>query len=175
MKKIFAIFIYFIVFLISLIAFLSKESMYNLAENELVKKDIVISNEIKEEKLFGIVISNANVYYQGINIGKFDNISLSSYLFFSRIDISNVSVLDSFALIIPNQIKDVSIEHSILAFNKIKINSNGTFGNLKGEFDIFTRSLRIQLIASDEMKNKYSKILKSMKLENGEYIYEYKF
>ena len=52
MKKLLKIFIYLLVFIFSIVAFLPKESFYNLFEKELEKQQVVISNEIRKEKLF---------------------------------------------------------------------------------------------------------------------------
>lgn len=175
MRKVLNFFIYVTLFLIAFMVFLPKESLYNLLEKELEKKQIVISDEKRDEKIFALDVSNANIYFERINIGKFDELSISSYLFFTKIDLNNVSFLDTFSSFIPSPITNISLKHSIFNFNKVDISSDGAFGKLSGEFNIFTNSVRLELIPSKTMKDSYSKLLKSMKYENERYIYEYKF
>ncbi len=175
MKRIFKFSLYIIVFFISIILFLPKESFYNLLEKELEKKQILISNETRKENLFDFQVSNADIFYQGINIARFDNLDFSSYFFYTKIALSNTHFLDSLTSFAPSPIEKVVIEYSILNINKIKINSVGLFGSLKADIDIFAKSIKIELIASNEMKTSYSKLLKNMNYENERYIYEYKF
>lgn len=175
MKKIFKLFIYGVVFFTFFIIFLPKESFYYLLEKELQKQQVIISNEDKNEKLCSLNIKNADVFYQGINIGVIEKTNFTTYLFYTKIDFDNVSFLDSFSSFAPNPIDNVSIEYSILNINKIKINAKGVFGELSGDLNIFAKELKIELKASDKMKNLYSKLLKNMKFDNERYLYEYKF
>ncbi len=174
-KKISKILIYIFLFTLTFMLFLPKESLYNLIEKELEKKQIIISNELRNESLFNLDISRANIYFEGINISNFDKLEIFSYFYFTKVEVQNITILDSLSSFAPSPINNISFNHSILNFNKILINSNGAFGELKGEFNIFTNTLKIELIASKEMKNSYSKLLRNMKLENERYIYEYKF
>lgn len=174
MKKLLKIFIYLLVFIFSIIAFLPKESFYNLLEKELEKQQVVISNEIRKEKLFDLDVLNANIYYQGLNIAKVDEVSFSTYLFYTQIDINNVQISENFTSFVPNLINNIKLKYSIFNFAKINIEGKGSFGEFIGEFDIFTKKIRIELNASSLMKNSYSKLLKNMKFENERYIYEYK-
>ena len=175
MEKIFKLFIYVVVFFTFFIIFLPKESFYYLLEKELQKQQVIISNEDKNEKLFSFDIKNADVYYQGINIGVIEKTDFTTYLFYTKINFDNVSFLDSLSSFAPTPIDNISIEHSILNINKIKIDAKGVFGELTGDLNIFARELKIELKASDKMKNSYSKLLKNMRFDNERYLYEYKF
>lgn len=175
MKKIFKLFIYVVVFFTFFIIFLPKESFYYLLEKELQQQQVIISNEDKNEKLFSFDIKNADVFYQGINIGVIEKTDFTTYLFYTKINFDNVSFLDSLSSFAPTPIDNISIEHSILNINKIKIDAKGVFGELSGDLNIFAKELKIQLKASDKMKNSYSKLLKNMKFDNERYLYEYKF
>lgn len=175
MKKIFKLFIYVVVFFTFFIIFLPKESFYYLLEKELQKQQVIISNEDKNEKLFSFDIKNADVYYQGINIGVIEKTNFTTYLLYTKINFDNVSFLDSLSSFAPTPIDNISMEHSILNINRIKIDAKGVFGELTGDLNIFARELKIELRASDKMKNSYSKLLKNMRFDNERYLYEYKF
>ena len=175
MKKIFKLFLYVFVFLAFFICFLPKESFYNLLEKELEKNQIIVSNEIKDDKAFSFVVSNAEIFYQGINGTKIDEMRFETYLFDTNISLKNINILDSLSSFIPTPIDEVIINHSIFNFYKIKIKSKGIFGELTGDINLFTKELKLELNASDKMKTSYLKLLKNMRFENERYIYEYKF
>lgn len=175
MKKVLKIFIYVMLFFIAFLVFLPKESLYNFLEKELEKKQIIVSNEIRDEKLFALEVSKANLYFEKINIGKFEELTFESYLIYTKVNLKQLSFMDSFSSFLPTPIENVSLKHSILDLNTVKIESNGTFGELSGEINIFSNSAKLYLIPSKMMKDSYSKLLRNMKLENGVYIYEYKF
>ncbi|QKF68003.1 hypothetical protein AVENP_2499 [Arcobacter venerupis] len=175
MKKILKLFLYIFVFIVFFIIFLPKESFYNLLEKELEKNQIIISNEIKKEKPFSFSVMNADIFYQGSNISKVDDITFNTYLVQTKVTIKNINFLDSLSSFAPTPINEVIFEHSIFDFNKINIKSKGTFGELSGYIDILKREVKIELSASNMMKNSYNKLLQNMKLTNERYIYEYKF
>lgn len=174
MKKILKFFMYIALFIGSLIVFLPKESLYNFAEKELEKHQIVVSNEVRDEKILTLNVSNANLYFEGINIGKFENLSFCSYFVYTKVNLNQLSLMDSFSAFLPSPISNITLKHSILNFSKIFINSSGAFGELNAQFDIFTKTLKVELNASKIMKDSYLKSLSYMKLENGVYTYEYK-
>jgi hypothetical protein len=175
MKKILKLFLYLFIFIVFFIIFLPKESFYNLLEKELEKNQIVVSNETEKENLFSFSVLNADIFYQGINIAKVDDITFNTYILQTKVTIKNINFLDTLSSFAPTPITEVVLEHSILDVNKINIKSNGTFGELSGNIDILKREVKIELNASALMKNSYSKLLRYMKFENERYIYEYKF
>ncbi len=175
MKKILKLLLYIIVFFLFFIIFLPKESLYNLLEKQLEKNQIIVSNEIINEKLFSISLLDGNIFYQGINLAKIDDITFRTYLFQTKIDVENINFLDSLSSFAPSPINKVTLEHSILDFDKINIKSSGTFGELNGYIDIFKKEIRIELNASNVMKNSYNNLLLNMKFADERYIYEYKF
>lgn len=175
MKKISKFLIYIFVFVIFFIIFLPKESFYNLLEKELEKNQIVVSNEIKEDKAFSFFVSNADIFYQGINGAKIDELTFKTYFVYTNISLKNINILDSLSSFAPTPIDEIVFEHSIFSFNKVKISAKGTFGELNADLNLFTRDIKIELNASSKMKNSYSKILKNMRFENERYLYEYKF
>ena len=175
MKKIFKLFLYIFVFLAFFLYFLPKESFYNLLEKELEKNQIIVSNEIKDDKAFSLTVSNADIFYQGINGAKIDEMRFETYLFYTNICLKNINILESLSSFVPTPIDEVVISHSIFNFYKIEVKSKGIFGELTGDINLFTKELKLELNASDKMKTSYSKLLKNMKFENERYFYEYKF
>jgi len=175
MKKILKLFLYLFAFIVFFIIFLPKESFYNLLEKELEKSQIIVSNETKKEKLFSFSVINADIFYQGINMAKVDDVTFKTYLFQTKVIFKNINFLDTLSSFAPTPINEVIFEHSILDVNKINIKSSGTFGEVSGNINILKREIRIELNASTLMKNSYTNLLRYMKLENERYVYVYKF
>lgn len=175
MKTIFKLLIYFIVFVLSLLVLFPKEAAYNYLEKELVKKQVIISDEIREQKLFSLNIKDSKMYYQGIELANTSNVSISTFLLYSEIKIKDVKLLDSFKQMAPSPISSLSLKHSILEYDKININAEGLFGKLLGNVDLLNRVVFLELIPSSRMKNSYSRLLRNFKLKEGRYIYEYRF
>lgn len=175
MKKFLKILVYIFTFIFTIFLFLPKESIYYFVEQNLLKNKIIISNEIVNENLFGLDISNGQIYYENINVASVDKIEIQSFLFYSKIKVNDIKLMDSFENMAPSPIDEIEIKYSVLKFDKIEINSNGLFGELTGFVDIINRVVSLELIASNKMKDSYSKILKNMKLKEGKYYYEYKF
>ena len=88
MKKILKLFLYLFAFIVFFIIFLPKESFYNLLEKELEKSQIVVSNEIKKEKPFSFSVLNADIFYQGINMAKVDDITFA----YSILDVNKINI-----------------------------------------------------------------------------------
>ncbi|APW64566.1 MULTISPECIES: hypothetical protein [Arcobacteraceae] len=172
MKKIFKFFFYLVLLLFFIITLLPKESLYNLLEHKLSNEEVIISNEKRDEKLFVLNVSDAKIYYEGINVAVIDKMSFSTFLFFNNINISNVKVGESLSRMIPSLIENIDIKYSVLDFKNVKIQSYGSFGEINGKLDIFAKKIILELKASPIMKRKYSKLLKQMKLIDGKYIWE---
>lgn len=175
MKTILKIFLYILTFIFALFLFLSKESLYNLLEQQLEKNKIIISNEKRDENVFGLDILDGDIYYENINVANVKKISLETFLLYSELKIDNIKLLKSLESMAPSPIDELILKHSFLTFNKIDISAKGLFGELIGNIDILNRVIKLELIASTNMKNSYSNILKNMKLIEGKYYYEYKF
>ena len=175
MKTILKIFLYILTFIFALFLFLPKESLYNLWEQELEKNRIIISNEKRDENIFGLDVLDGDVYYENTNIANVNKISLKTFLVYSELKINDIKLLKSLESIAPSPIEELTLKYSVLTFNKIDIEAKGLFGELIGNIDVINRVITLELNASTNMKNSYSKILKNMKLNEGKYYYEYKF
>ncbi len=175
MKKIFKLLIYVVSFIACTLVFLPKASIYNLLEQELSKQNIIISDEKRDEKLLSLDISDAKVYYQDIEGANINSINFFSSVFYSKIEVSDVKLLQSLASFFPPHIKKVELKYSALDYKNINIYSLGDFGVLNGNINLIDRTLILKLEASNKMKREYSRVLKQMKLDEGIYVYEYRF
>lgn len=164
-----------ILFIFSLLVFLPKEQMYNLLEEELAKKSIIVSNELREEKTFNLNISGAEVFYDGLNVSFISNIDFDFYLLKNSVNAKNIRISDSFSSFVPSKINTFDLEYSILNFNKVSINSKGEFGEFIGQVNLFDRKIVGELKPSSIMKNRYRNVLNQFKLVEGKYTYEQSF
>jgi len=175
MKFIFKLFTYLFVFILALLVFFPKQSVYNLIEQELAKNKVIISGEKRDEKLFALDIKDSDIYYEGINVANVNKTSFESYLVYTKLEIKDIRLLDSFKSMVPSPISNIKVEYSILDIKNAKIKANGLFGKLNGNIDILNRVITLELEASSKMKSSYSKILRQMRLKEGKYLYEYRY
>lgn len=175
MKFILKTLVYFLFFIFSLLIFLPKEQFYYFLEKQLSTKSIIVSNEIVDEKLFGINIKDAQLYYDGINFALVNNIDMTTFLFYNSVNFDSLRVSKSFSNFLPSNIDNLKLKYSILDFSSIKILSKGDFGEFEGKISIFDNKIIGELKPSNIMKTKYSNLLRRFKKVNGKYIYEFRF
>lgn len=175
MKTIFKTFIYLIFFIFALLYFAPKELGYNLLEKELAKKSVIISDEIRQESLFGLELNQANIYFEKINIAKLNELNINTYLFSTSLNVQEIVLLDSLKSMFPSKIDTININHSILEFDKINISSKGDFGSIVGQADLINRVLKLNLTPSKLMRSKYSSFLRRFRNTKEGFIYEYRF
>ena len=164
MKFILKIFTLIIVFIICLLAFLPKEQFYFKAEEQLVKKNIILSSETIKEELFVLKINDAELYYDGIFTAYLSKSQIKTYLFYSNIELENIRLSKSFENFVPSKIDRLNLQHSVLEFDKIKIKGTGDFGVFEGDILLLEKKLVGELKPSKIMKSKYKKLLKEFKI-----------
>ncbi|WP_320033509.1 hypothetical protein [Halarcobacter sp.] len=175
MKFILKSIVYILFFIFTLIIFLPKEQFYYLLENKISKMNVIVSDEIIDEKLFGLNIKDANLYYDGINFSLVDNIDITTLLVYNNIDVKNIRVAKSFNKFLPSKIDSLNLNYSLINLNKISILSKGDFGEFEGEVLIFDGKIVGELKPSNIMMTKYRNLLNRFKKVDGKYIYELKF
>lgn len=175
MKFLFKMIILTILFLVSLLVFFPKIELYNFLEKELLKQNIIISNEIRKTKMFGLNIKGSEIYYDGINSAIIKDIDFLTYLVYTNINIKDVRVSKDFKNFIPSKIDNIKINHDITTFNKVTINALGEFGEFNADILFFERRIVGELKPSNIMKSKYKNLLREFKLVKGKYKYEFKF
>lgn len=132
MKKILKLFLYLFAFIVFFILFLPKESFYNLLEKELEKSQIIVSNETKKEKLFSFSVLNADIFYQGINMAKIDEVIFAH----SILDVNKISIKSS------GTFGEVSGDINILK-REIKIELNAST-LMKNSYSNFLRYMKFE-------------------------------
>jgi len=169
------LFIYFIVFVLALLVLFPKESAYNFLEQELAKNKVIISDEARVSKSFGLDILDSKLYFEGIEVANTSKATVTTFLFFTKVKVKDIKLLDSFARMLPSPIIDIEIKHSVVKYDKLDVNANGLFGKLEGEVDVLNRKVNLELFPSKVMKSTYRNVLRNFKLKDGRYIYEYNY
>ncbi len=174
MKFLFKSLVFFLLFFVSLILFFPKNQMFNLVEQKLQTKDIIVSDELRNSKFFSFEIKGANIYFQNILTANVKDINITSFIFFSKIEAKQILISKSFEQFLPNKIDEVVLSYSVSNYNNVLIDAKGEFGIFSGNIDVFSNVLKGELKPSSLMKSKYKNLLSQFKLENGKYKYEQK-
>jgi hypothetical protein len=68
-----------VVFIITFLIFLPMQNIYFLAEQELKKHDIIISNEKFKKNFIGFTLSDAKVFVKGVDIATLNKVNISLF------------------------------------------------------------------------------------------------
>lgn len=175
MKFILRSIIIIFLFIYSFLAFLPKEGFYNFLEQELIERGVIVSGETLKEKTFGIKVTGAEIYYEGLNTALFKSLDLDTYLFYTSAKLKDLRVSKDLANMLPSKILNVNVEHSVLNIIAANISANGDFGSFEGKIHLLDRKITGELKPSNIMKSKYRNLLREFKLVEGKYLYEYRF
>jgi hypothetical protein len=141
-KKIIAVLLLLPIFLL---LFAPKEELYYLLESELEKNDIVISNEKFSNTLFGLTITDADIYIKGINMAKIKSLNLNLFLLYNNLTIESIETDRGIHNIVPKSIDSITATFSILKPYKIAVESIGSFGSTVGGYYIGKNKLFFRL------------------------------
>ncbi|WP_428025605.1 hypothetical protein [Arcobacter sp.] len=175
MKKVIKVFLYLLFFCLFLIAFLPKENFYFLFEHSLKKKEIVISQELTNDKMAYLKITNGNIIYQNRPYAKFQSANILSLLVFSSVSVDDISFLDNKNEKYEKLIEKLSIKHTLINPLHMIIKANGAMGELKGNISLLEKKITLELEASRLLRSDFNHLLKNWKLIKGKYYYEYQF
>jgi hypothetical protein len=122
----------FFLLLIFLVIFAPKQQIYYLLEKELAQNDIVISNEKFSDKLFGLTITDADIYIKGIKMAQIKSVDLNIFFLYNQLTINSVHTDKGIQNIVPKSIDKLTAIFSIIKPYKVAIDGVGSFGEVKG-------------------------------------------
>lgn len=175
MKFLLKFIVYILAFFIFLFVFLPKENIYFKGEELLEKQGVVISDELLQESLYALKISGADVYFKGVYFANINKLDVSSFLFFTKIELNSLRFAPAISKMAPTPISNISVTHSILDPLKAKIEGFSEYGNIDGYIDFIEKKIFINFDANSKMKSNYSNVLRMMKQKDGRYTYEYNY
>jgi len=171
-KKLMKFFAYLLFFIFALAMFMPKSSFYFLAEENLKKFDVVISNERLHSDILSLHIENLDITTKGIDSALVKEADVTLLLFYNHLALKEIklsSIIEAYA---PSKIESLDIKYTIVNPLVVEIESVGEFGTLWGSFNIKDRNLTLSLKPSKKMLRNYKKTMRMLKKsENGEYVY----
>jgi hypothetical protein len=164
-----------ILFLYIVILFLPKESFYFFAEHKLAEYKIVLSNESLKD--FGgiFTVKDPHVSYSGEDVGQIDTITILPFILYNEISINGLHFSKSLQNFIPSEIDEIKARITPFYPVKIFISSKGSFGEIKGSYNIYSKTIRLVLKPQENFRQRYSLIYSNFKDIEGELIYESSF
>jgi len=141
-KKITAIL--FVVWFV-LILFMPKEEIYFRVEQELVKNEIVLNEESRNEGLFSLSLKNVTVYVKGIPLVTAEEINFFTLLFYTCINVETLMIDESLKTMTPTEVEHLHISQNILSPSDLKVKAEGPFGQASGSVDLNQRMFHMDI------------------------------
>ncbi|SFV71185.1 hypothetical protein MNB_SV-13-777 [hydrothermal vent metagenome] len=144
---------FFFVFLtlFFILLFMPKVELYHTLEKTLAKQDIRLNEKTIEKGLFSLTVKDITLYIKGIAIAHIESIEFRTYLFYSRVMITNISIDESLHKQVPAQTDEIKIQHSVSNPLFVSLDANGSFGSILGEIALKERDIKIDFIESKDI------------------------
>jgi hypothetical protein len=143
-------FIILIAVWLAIVVLMPKQEIYYKLEEELAKQDIILNEAKISEGLFSLTLTEASMYYKGINVATIDEVSFCTLLFYSSMELQSLHMDDSLKAMIPQITKEAHLSHSILSPLDVMVEASGPFGSMKGKIDLSERKVHLDF---NESKN----------------------
>jgi hypothetical protein len=135
MKK---FFLFLAGFLMGLIIFMPKDNLYYTFQDYLKKENIYINSDIKSR--ISLYLKNGVVYYNGMDISKFENTEILPFIFYNQIKGKNIT------LNIGNyKINSLNIVYTVFYPIKIFVKGDSSFGKIDGEVNLIKKEVKIYI------------------------------
>ncbi len=164
--------LFLLVILLSLAIFAPKRELYYLLEEQLMQKDIIISNEEVHSGLLTLKLRHPELYIKGIKVAEIEEITLFTLLFYTSITANGIKTDTSLRRWAPVQVAAMSAYYQLFDPQRIVLNLIGSFGSAKGYLSYPENLLHLDLTTEGEPIKKLKPLLK--KGEEGWY-YEISF
>ena len=135
----------------ALLLFMPKEELYFSLERELAKKGVELNEGIIHESLFGLTLEDVTLYVQGIQVAKAKEVSLFTLFVFTRIKIEELTIDKALQNMVPEEVKQAVITHSVLSPVTLHIKAEGSFGKLDGEVSITNRTVHLDFTETEKI------------------------
>jgi len=175
-KKLFKFLAYLLLFFFAFIYFAPKVALYYVAEKELSKFDIVISDEIAKERGFSLELSDATLYVKSIESAEVKESSLTLLGLYNHLSVEDITLSSTAKAFLPLYIESINATYALYNPLNVTLNAEGEFGELDASFNILERTLHIEMLPSVVMLQKYKNSLRELtKNEDGSYSYDKNF
>ena len=167
---------YTLFFTLSLIYFTPKIALFYLAEKELNKFDLIISNEKIIDSGFSLEVSDFNLYIKSIESAKVQDLDITIFGLYNRVILQNIVLSNTAKSFVPLNIYLVEAKYTIFNPLNATATADGEFGKLDVTFNLLEMALNIKLFPSEIMLKKYRSTMSQLsKNEDGSYSYAKNF
>jgi hypothetical protein len=184
--KILKFLLFVVLFVALVILFLPKENLYYLAEGQLFKLDggkvsIVLSNESLSDNGFVLKVQNADVfadalpYFSNENVAHIEELNVVPLIAYNEVNIKHISVAQKFQNFIPAQVESATLKFSLFYPVKVWIHLEGEFGRIDGSYNIYSKTIHLNLEPDNGIAARYPDLYKNFKDVEGELVYESSF
>ena len=149
-----------------------KQELFYLLEKELKKSGVIISNERFQDRWFGFVIENADIYVKGAKMAQVSKLELNIFFLYNTLKIEGVTTNEAIHNVAPKDINYTEIKYSVLDPLKVTLLANGSFGIAKGAVTPLDKKIKILLPVVKDIKA-FKKFLKKDKEEGWKYETNY--
>lgn len=163
-------------FIFLVLVFFPKTNLFYLLEKNLSHYNVVLNEKSVDECCGGLTLDGVQVYYDKLHVGDVQSVSAFFAIFYNKISVDQALFSKKIKRFVPREIESVDIQYSIFYPTKIWISSRGDFGEISGEFNIFSNTLMLKLHPKRGFLLHYRDIARNFKkTSKGEYIYEQSF
>ena len=105
-KKFLKFFGYVLFFVFALMVFIPKSSLYYLAEENLKKFDVVISDETLHENIFSLSIENLEISVKGIESAVVQEADIGLLFFYNSVSVKNIKLSSLVESYLPSKVQE---------------------------------------------------------------------
>ena len=149
-----------------------KTNLYYALEKELQTFDITLSNETIIEHPFSLELQNIDVATKAVLTAKVSDVALNFFFFSNTLLLKNIELAPLLNNYLPQQIKKVKLQYTLLNPLHITAAMQGDFGAAVADYALVKNHFELILTPSKTLVNNYHNSLREFtKQANGEYIY----
>lgn len=134
-----------VVFWFGILVLMPKQGFYYKLEEQLNTQGIQLNEKVIKESWFGLNLGDVSLYVKGIKIATIEKIELMSLLFYTTLEVKGVHLDDSFKAMMPQDVEEIEVRHSVLNPLLLSIDANASFAVITGEVEVMTRKVHLEL------------------------------
>lgn len=173
--RIFKIAAYFVFILLAIVVLAPKRHLYDIAQQEMKKYDLVISGEKIKDKFLSLELENGEIWAKDILSANFGNVLVYPFLAFNQIKIQNLKTSKNLQNIISLNIQEASINQVFWNPLKLELKAIGDFGEASGFVSLKDKNGTILIAPSAGFEATLTKFGQIKKDQSGVYKYEFSY
>ena len=158
-----------------ILLFLPKKELYFLGEEYLQQQKVTISGEEASDLGFGLRLQGGHLRVGDMAIADLNTTTLWLTLVYNRFEMSPFSLSADLAALLPSQVEQIRITHTIFLPHLIFLEASGAFGQASGRVNLLDRNLSIVLDAPGEVQSRYRQLFNQMQSSEEGFVYELAF